>query len=67
MKCTLKTDVLSSEGQITGKNLCHIFQGDFFKSEKKSQKSQKRNPKDPKNLGKKSQKLQRSLEKSHEI
>ena len=45
------------EGKITRKNLCHIFQGDFLKSEKNSQKSKKENLKKkvskiPKILGK---------------
>ena len=48
-------DNITSEGQITRKIRCHIFQGHFKNLRKKN----------PKNLKKKSQKSQKS-EKNHE-
>ena len=71
----------SAEGQITRKNLCHVFQGNFLKSEKnlknlnKSHKNpknlrkimKKKSWKNPKNLEKNLKKSQNSSEKFHEI
>ena len=41
----------SAEGQITRKNLCHVFQGNFLKSEK-NLKNLNKSHKNPKNLRK---------------